>query len=43
MRYEKPELALLGTAAEVVLGPESLPPFENVDSRDDTSLIGYEE
>lgn len=42
MRYEKPELVLLGEAASVVLGgPISLDP-ETVESSRNPGLIGYD-
>ena len=41
MRYEKPELALLGTAEAVVLGGIIEPPVENFDSKM-PDLFGYD-
>jgi hypothetical protein len=43
MRYETPELALLGTADAVVLGGPPMPPFETLASLIDSSLLGYDE
>jgi hypothetical protein len=43
MRYERPELLLLGSASAVVLGDVPLPTAESVDSREDLSQFGYDE
>jgi len=43
MRYEKPEVVLLGEAAAVVLGGVPHPIFETVDSKLEADLIGYDE
>jgi hypothetical protein len=43
MRYERPELTLLGDAAAIVLGGPQMAPAETVDSYDDQGLFGYDE
>jgi hypothetical protein len=43
MRYERPELVLLGTADAIVLGGEQIPAGESLDTKDDASLFGYDE
>jgi hypothetical protein len=43
MRYEKPELALLGEADAIVLGGEPASPVETVDSKIPSDLVGYDE
>lgn len=42
MRYEKPELALLGEAEAVVLGTEPSQTPENVETKDPL-FVGYDE
>jgi hypothetical protein len=42
MRYEKPELALLGEAEAVVLGSDPDPNPENIETRDPL-FVGYDE
>jgi len=43
MRYEKPELVLLGEAASVVLGGMPNPVYETDNSSLQAGLLGYEE
>lgn len=42
MRYEKPEVALLGTADAVVLGDQINPNPESFETRD-PDFVGYDE
>jgi hypothetical protein len=43
MRYETPELVLLGSANAVVLGGDPIPSGESADTKEEPSLFGYDE